>query len=424
MNLATPSAQQRRYDLDWIRVGAFLLLILYHSGMFYVPWEWHVKSSHRIDALEPIMLFTHPWRMTLLFLVSGCATRFMADGAAHSGMGRLARSRTARLLPPLLFGMLVVVPPQTYFQVYQLAQSAGVADPAHSPVLADFYLRYITASGGWLTADGRPVVTPTWNHLWFVLYLMVYTWLLCLMLSVPGAKQAMQKIADRLFAGWGLILWPIAYLILIRFTLAPRFEPTYALVDDWYNHAQSFAAFLFGFFTARSDAVRAGLIRIRWPALAAALVSYAVFARYAWVYRGDEPVPSDLMRTIARVAYGLDQAAFIAAILGFGGRWLDRGGPVLRYLTVAIFPCYIVHQTVTVVAGFYLTRLHLPVVLEAVSLVGSTVAGCIVASELARRVGALGWLLGVKHAPARHGLKNAAKIAVPGNLSPKPDMGG
>jgi hypothetical protein len=32
----TPSAPSsaRRYDLDWIRVGAFGLLILYHVGLF------------------------------------------------------------------------------------------------------------------------------------------------------------------------------------------------------------------------------------------------------------------------------------------------------------------------------------------------------------------------------------------------------
>ena len=32
----------RRYDLDWLRIIAFGLLILYHVGMFYVTWGWHV----------------------------------------------------------------------------------------------------------------------------------------------------------------------------------------------------------------------------------------------------------------------------------------------------------------------------------------------------------------------------------------------
>ena len=29
----------RRYDLDWVRIGAFMLLIVYHVGMYYVSWE-------------------------------------------------------------------------------------------------------------------------------------------------------------------------------------------------------------------------------------------------------------------------------------------------------------------------------------------------------------------------------------------------
>lgn len=75
----------RRPDLDWIRVGTFFLLILYHVGMFYVPWDWHVKSPRPVEWLEPLMQLTNPWRLTLLFLVSGAATRFMADKMTAGG---------------------------------------------------------------------------------------------------------------------------------------------------------------------------------------------------------------------------------------------------------------------------------------------------------------------------------------------------
>ena len=30
--------------LDWLRIIAFSLLVLYHVGMFYVPWDCHIKS--------------------------------------------------------------------------------------------------------------------------------------------------------------------------------------------------------------------------------------------------------------------------------------------------------------------------------------------------------------------------------------------
>lgn len=38
----------RQYGLDWLRIGAFALLILYHIGMFLVPWGWHVKAAEPV----------------------------------------------------------------------------------------------------------------------------------------------------------------------------------------------------------------------------------------------------------------------------------------------------------------------------------------------------------------------------------------
>ncbi|MEA3029441.1 MAG: hypothetical protein QOJ53_1305 [Sphingomonadales bacterium] len=63
---AAPPAPTRLVYLDWLRVAAFGLLILYHVGMFYVTWGWHVKSSHAGHAIEPLMLLTNPWRLTLI----------------------------------------------------------------------------------------------------------------------------------------------------------------------------------------------------------------------------------------------------------------------------------------------------------------------------------------------------------------------
>ena len=72
-NLFREDLGQRRYDLDWVRIGAFMLLILYHVGMYYVTWDWHVKSPQASHDIEPLMMLTSPWRLSLLFLVSGVA---------------------------------------------------------------------------------------------------------------------------------------------------------------------------------------------------------------------------------------------------------------------------------------------------------------------------------------------------------------
>ena len=77
---AAPSARAtgRRADLDWIRVGAFGLLILYHVALVYGPFDWHVRSSHTFGWLREALLVTQRWRLTLLFLVSVAALRFIA----------------------------------------------------------------------------------------------------------------------------------------------------------------------------------------------------------------------------------------------------------------------------------------------------------------------------------------------------------
>src|SRR2546423_12296975 len=109
-----PPAAERRIDLDWVRIGAFALLIFYHVGMLYVSWGFHIKSAHRITALEPLMLVLNPWRLSLLFLGLGSSTRFMLR---KYQIVPLLRSRPARLLIPLPFGMLGIVPPHAYDQI-------------------------------------------------------------------------------------------------------------------------------------------------------------------------------------------------------------------------------------------------------------------------------------------------------------------
>ena len=378
----------RRYDLDWIRVGAFFLLILYHVGMFYVPWDWHVKSPHPVEALEPVMMLTNPWRLTLLFLVSGAATRFMADKVT---VGHLTGARVARLLPPLLFAMFVIVPPQSYYQVVEYA----AAHPGWSGSVDGFWLKYATASGHWCTPDGC-LITPTWNHMWFVAYLLVYTLVLAGLLAMfRRLGERLQAGAERALSGVGLILWPVAFLAATRIFLFPRFDVTHALVDDWYNHAVSLAAFLLGFGLAKSDALRRRLIAARWPSLILALAAYAGWATYAWIYRG-EAVPPAALRNVMRVVYSLDQWCAITAILGFGALHLNRSSPALRYLTLGVFPFYIVHQTLIVVAAHYLAKLGLPQGLEAAILIAGTFAGCFATYEIVRRIPGVRLLFGLK----------------------------
>ncbi len=369
--------------LDWIRVAAFALLILYHVGMFYVTWDWHVKSDHAGHALEPLMLFTNPWRLTLLFLVSGAATRFMAD---KMGAGELAGKRTVRLLVPLLFAMAVVVPPQSY---YEVVEALGYRDG----YLA-FWGRYLAADSSFCDADGC-LDLPTWNHLWFVAYLLAYTLLLAAIVALlrPPLVRLGMRLAG--LPAWLLLVGPIVYLAAARLVLLPLFEVTHAFVDDWYNHAVSFAAFLLGFLVMKDGRAAAAFIRLRWIALALFLAAYAAYASYYWAYRADEAVPPEALRLVMRLVFAVDQWCAIVAALGFGARHLVRDSKLLRTLTIAVFPFYIAHQTVIVVAGHHLKSLRLPLFAEAPLLIAATGLGCWLVFELARRIDPLRPLFGL-----------------------------
>jgi len=380
-------APERRVDLDWVRIAAFGLLILYHVGMLYVSWGFHIKSIHRITALEPLMLVLNPWRLALLFLVSGAATRFML-GKLEAG--QLLRSRSLRLLPPLLFGMLVVVPPQSYVQILEsLGYQGG---------FLDFYLKHYLAFGVQFCDPGPCLLLPTWNHLWFVAYLWVYTMILgAVLLVVPDLGRRFEQAMALLLGGRWLLVLPAAMFAFYRLLLLPRFPQTHAMTGDWYDHALYGTVFLLGFFIARTDGVWVALQRWRWSAFAVAallFVSGLGLVLHAF-YPIGQPAPL-AVKIYAGTAYGCYQWCCIVAVLGFAGRWLNRDSAARRYLTDAVFPYYIVHQTAIILIAHQLKGLGLTAPVEATIVVAGTVASCALTYEIVRRVRVLRPLFGLK----------------------------
>jgi hypothetical protein len=104
----------------------------------------------------------------------------------------------------------------------------------------------------------------------------------------------------------------------------------------------------------------------------------------------------------------------ILGLLGFAQARLDRDGPARRYLTEAIFPFYIVHQTIIVAAGFWLKQAGAAPGLAFGAMLLATVLGCALSYELARRLAWLRPVMGLKPAPrAARDLAPAAPGASP-----------
>ena len=387
MNDTSTTPPRRLTELDWLRIIAFGLLILYHVGMYYVRWPWHVKTPQPVPALETWMQWLNPWRLPLLFLISGAALSLLVG---PGGERRIAGSRTRRLLPPILFGMAVVVPPQAWMQVGEQHGYAGS--------YLDFLQLYFQAYHGFCR-EGRCLDLPTWNHLWFVVYLWLYTLLAALLWRGAGGWTQHPRWAE-LTRGARLLWVPWLLLAVLRQQLLEAFPPRNNLVHDFYNHGLYLTVFVLGaaLFGQRDDrhGAWAAAVRLRWWALGSAVAAQLfMIAMWHWLDgRGEAP---DALVMALRTVNAWRQWAPIVAALGFARLHLaGRDGPARRWLTQAVFPFYIAHQTIIVVAAPWLARQGLHQGLEAALLVALTAAGCVLVFVVVRRVPVLATCMGVE----------------------------
>ncbi len=171
---ASKGADSHRNDLDWLRSGLFLGLILYHVGLLYAPFSpYFVKSDHSHPMVEIVLLASHPWRMALLFLISGAATRVHGRQADS---GEACAGRSTQLLPPLVLGFLLLIPIQSYLNLVHEDRLRRVV-----PELPEGLLLLARPRAG-LSGPPHPPARLR-PPPWFVLYLWGYTALLCGLLA-------------------------------------------------------------------------------------------------------------------------------------------------------------------------------------------------------------------------------------------------
>ncbi|QDX26398.1 acyltransferase family protein [Sphingomonas suaedae] len=370
---------KRHYGMDWLRIGAFALLILYHIGMVFVPWGYHVKTAAPADWVTVPMLFTNPWRLTLLFVVSGYASR--ALWRKSSGAGGFMANRSWRLIVPLLFGVAVIVPPQAWVEL-----------TTQWPYRFDYWTFWTRHY--WYFGQFGPIVLPTWNHLWFVGYLWLYTLGLALVASLPGGAWA-QRTFDRAFAGTRVLWLPAAYLLMTQVVVFQRWSDSHDVFNDGVAHLAYFPAFLFGFALAGSEPVMRWIARLWKPALAIGLAGYATTAAIDIAYTGRIPwLPSRIMLAARYIQAWM----MIAALIGIAEVYLNRDHRWRQMLTEAVFPFYLIHQTIIVVAMYWLLKLSLPAAAEFAILVPVTALGCWLFYRYGREVPWLRPLIGLRYA--------------------------
>ncbi|HEX2606906.1 MAG TPA: acyltransferase family protein [Flavisolibacter sp.] len=333
-----PSSNRYAY-LDWLRIMAIIGVLFFHSAMPYVAeWGWHIKNKETSNLLMEFNFFLSRFRMPLLFFISGAITHVMLRSRTT---GQFIALRFRRLLVPLLFGMLLIVPIQVYME------------RLHTGYKGNFLEFYPSV----FTTGPYPKGNLSYHHLWFIAYLFVYD-----LIFAPIFRWLMRLPASR-FSWWtkGLRVYLITVPSILLYTvLVLRFPETNDITNDWCYFIYWLGYLLAGFFALLVPGLMDVLAKYRRTSLTIALLVLLVLNYMRW----NQKEPYDFFTDYSAhwqtyaylLLYPLVGWFWVFTAVGYGKTYLDHKKPVLGYLNNAVYPFYILHQTVIVVLTYYLVR--------------------------------------------------------------------
>ncbi len=315
----------RRYDIDWLRVIAVLLLFFAHPArIFLTSGPWYIQNTQKSELISVIGLFIDKWQMPLLFLLAGASTFF---ALSFRSAGEYLKERFIRLLVPLIFGILVIVPPQLYIEILGFNGASYF----------EYYPKYFDAE----FTHGFDM-----GHLWFIAYLFGFS-LLALPLFLFFKKEKGAGIVDKLgkfFSRPGMI-----YLFIL-----PIFLMDYLLYDFYPNPIYFLTFFLLGYLLLASDHFEKTIHKNKLIGLIVGVLWFiASFTLYI------QQIPTPIW--FGSLTKGVVSWCLLIAILGYGKQFLNFNNRFLKYQGEASYPVYILHQTIVIALGYFVIRWQLGV---------------------------------------------------------------
>lgn len=374
--------QTRHYGMDWLRIGAFVLLIVYHVGYSFTPWGYQTPTRGVVAWAEIPLLGLSAWRLSLLFAISGYASAaLLAKDAGSTGL--FFKSRLLRLGIPLLFGLIVVVPPQPYM---------GLVNSGYE----HNYLYYMLHDA-FSFQKIRYEYVPRVMHLWFVIYLLAYTVALCLALMVLPARvrAGIKRGTEWLFAGPALLPLGIAVIFLVRSELPYGWTDIHEVLVDRAAHLHYGFMFLFGFLLRGSEPLRLAIARQWKIAAVLAVAGFLWSAADSWLYPGNIPTPRALRLPLV-FSKSVQSWATVIALFGIADRYWNYDHPWRATLAEAVFPVYIAHQTIMVLVMYRIRDWGMTALPEFLVLCAAVAGGSWLFYLIGREIGPLRPLIGLK----------------------------
>ncbi len=338
MTTITDQTKERQYYIDWLRIMLILSVFLFHIGMIFNTWPWHIKNDEQYGGmLRQLMTFLHSWRMPLLFMLSGAGT-FFALGKRTSG--QYLSERFKRLVIPLAVGIFTLVPVQVYIEKINQYSS-----------LVEFYPHMFEGI--------YPEGNFSWHHLWFIAYLFVISLFISPFLNFLRSKRfqrftsRIEKIVTKPFA-LNIFIIP---LLLSQILLRPFFETeTNDLVNDWASITYYIIFFLAGFILLPVRNITEAMRKYRLWYLAEVIAVTIVMFKVPYMARSEES--GEIIRDVSSIFLAWSCAM---TAIGFAKQYFNKNSPLRKLANEAIYPFYLLHQPVIVVTGYFTIHLGVAV---------------------------------------------------------------
>ncbi|SDH00028.1 acyltransferase family protein [Chitinophaga filiformis] len=333
----------RQAYLDWLRILAIFGVLVFHSAMpFGAELEWHIRNKETSNLFLEMILWMHLFRMPLLFFISGTVSYFMLQ---HRTGGGFIGLRVRRLLIPVILGILVIVPPQIYLE----------------RVTQGFKGNFWQFYSQMFTTGAYPKGNLSWHHLWFVAYLLIYDILFAPLFVwiVSDKGAAFRNALQWLEKGKRVYLLTVPGIMLYA-ALARQFHETNDLVHDYCYFFYWLSFLLPGFLCMAQPTLMNSLERNRRTSFLVALASIVAINYFRW----NNVEPWNVLtnwkqdpRTYMYIALSAICAwGWVLTAIGYGKKYLDKPHRSLNYLNQAVYPFYILHQTIIVILAYYVVQ--------------------------------------------------------------------
>ncbi|MDB5012519.1 MAG: acyltransferase family protein [Daejeonella sp.] len=346
------TVKEHFYYLDWLRVIAFSILLLEHSAEVFTTWNFWIKNEETSPFLSYFIAFFLPWRMPLLFIISGAAITLSFK---RRNASEVFIERVKRLLFPLLAAIFLVIPPQLYF----IRAFKGVNEG-----FLDFLTNVVTLKLNWSISGNVHYL-----HLWYLAFVFLYSILLLPLLSslkTDKGKELLLKVS--LIICKPYYLFSLGILLTFPFYLVKQFHISNTIAIFFYY----FPFFVFGSLFATNKSILLTIKQQSGNALILATiitVNFYIFSliednphAYFLNYGKINSIPHLLLKS-------LNQWFWIIGLFGLSMRFLNKGSNLLNYATKAVYPFYIFHQTVIVAAAYYIVQVSAPISVKLIAIV-------------------------------------------------------